>query len=83
MKKRFRPEKGEKHQDEESLQESGEENENELGGESLKVEFGLKKIGPIEKEKSGNGIEAKQISRKEVEEIPQQEGQDCARHGWE
>jgi hypothetical protein len=79
MKKRFRAQKRKEKEKEKPLKERQEEDENELGRKSFEVEFRLKKIGPVEQEGSRKGMKAKGVSGKEVNQITQKEGQDCAR----
>ena len=77
--KRFLTQQGEKHQNEDSLKKSEEEDKNELGRKTLEVELGFKKIRPIEKERSRKSIKAQSVSGEKVDQIAQQEGQDSAR----
>jgi hypothetical protein len=82
MKKRVRAQKRKKKEEEKPLKERQEEDENELGRKSFEVEFRLKKIGPVEQEESRKGIKAEGVSGKEVDQITQGKGQDCARDRW-
>jgi len=58
------------HQDKETLDQAKGEDEKELGCETFQIESSLEKLGHIEDEGSGKGVEAETISRKEVHEKP-------------
>ncbi len=60
--------------DKEALDQAKDEDEKELGCEAFQIESSLGKLGHIEDEGSGKGVEAETISRKEVHEKPQEKG---------
>ncbi len=62
------------HQDKETLDQAKDEDEKELGCETFQIESSLEKLGHIEDEGPGKGVEAETIPRKKVHEKPQEEG---------
>ena len=64
----------EKGKDKETFQQAKDEDEKELGCETFQIEPPFEKLRNIEDERSGEGIEAERIARKEVHEKPHEDG---------
>ena len=64
-----------KNQDENPFQVSEDEDKKELGRKSLQIESLLKKVGSKKEEWSGERVEAKCVSRKEIGEQSKDQGE--------
>jgi len=64
----------EKEKNQETFHQAKDEDEKELGCETFQIEPPLEKLGHIEDEGPGEGVEAEDIPRKEVHEKTHEEG---------